>query len=317
MSRAVDTGSVHAGIERSGGEAVRCPVDQLRVFLLGPFAARLGPATQALPVLNKAQDLLVLLFLAPGQLMLREAVTDTLWPDVRADSSRKLMRQALWHIHRAADAVMDERLVVADGDALRINTDREVWVDVSTFTNAVRVAQSSSIDDTELATLNHAADLYRGPLHVGCLDEWCIVPRARLEDRCLTLLDRLSMEHERRHDLDGAIAWSQRVLDIEPAHERSHRRLMRLYQQAGDRTRAIRQLQQCRIVLERELGVRPDARTEELGSRILSGSEPRTDGPASGGQSEGLLRVVQQELVALRRSVDSIGAELRRTTPPR
>lgn len=50
--------------------------------------------------------------------MLREAVTDTLWPEARAESSRKLMRQVLWHIHRAADAAAGERLVLADGAAL-------------------------------------------------------------------------------------------------------------------------------------------------------------------------------------------------------
>ncbi|WP_324651581.1 bacterial transcriptional activator domain-containing protein [Georgenia sp. H159] len=306
--------AVHTGAEQPGGDPAR-PVgalEHLRVFLLGPFAARLG-ASHPLPVLHKAQDLLALLLLAPGQAMLREAVTDTLWPEARADASRKLMRQALWHVHRAADVVTDERLVLADGDALRINADRKVWLDVTTFTDAVHLAHGDHLDDDQLAALARAADLYRGPLHVGCLDEWCMVPRARLEDQCLTLLDRLSHEHERRRNLDAAIAWAQRVLDIEPAHERSHRRLMRLYYETGDRTRAIRQLQQCRAVLEHELGVRPDGSTESLGASILHGEDAPVDAPAPGW--DGPLAALQDQLSALRRSVESLDSLLRHSEP--
>lgn len=320
MSKVIDVDAVHTGADQAGGDAARPigPLEQLRILLLGPFAARFGASSHPLPVLHRAQDLLVLLLLAPGRVLLREAVSDTLWPEAAADASRKLMRQALWHVHRVADApdaVTTERLVLADGDALRINTDREVWVDVAAFTDAVHLSHSDHLDDDQLALLARAADLYRGPLHVGCLGEWCMVPRARLEDQCLTLLDRLSHEYERRRDPDGAIAWAQRVLEIEPAHERSHRRLMRLYYTIGDRTRAIRQLQQCRSVLEHELGVRPDAGTEALGASILHGEDAPADAVARGW--DGPLASLQDQLAALRRSVESLDALLRRTSGPR
>ncbi|MHB1063820.1 MAG: AfsR/SARP family transcriptional regulator [Georgenia sp.] len=291
-------------------------MSELRVTLLGPFAARDGPRPLPTPVLRKAQDLLALLFLAPGHTLLRETVTETLWPEAGSESSRKSMRQALWQVHRAADATDGVRLVVGDGDAVRINGDRAVWVDVVEFTDAVRIAQEAdrrAIDDDRLAALAGAADLYRGPLHVGCLDEWCLVPRARLEDRCLTLLDRLSREHERRGDLDAAVGWTQRLLEIEPAHERSHRRLMRLYYEAGDRTRALRQLRQCRAVLESELGVRPAASTEALGATILADAGPVRDDDVRGRAwaEDAALAAMRAELAALRRSVEVIGERLR------
>lgn len=291
-------------------------MSELRVSLLGPFAARDGVRPLPTPVLRKAQDLLALLFLAPGQTMLRESVAETLWPDTGSDASRKAMRQALWQVHRATDRDDDLRLVVGDGAAVRINAERPVWVDVVQFGEAVRIAQeadSRAIDDDRLAVLAAAADLYRGPLHVGCVDEWCLVPRARLEDRCLTLLDRLSREHERRGDLDAAIGWTQRLLEIEPAHERSHRRLMRLYYDVGDRTRALRQLRQCRAVLESELGVRPDARTEALGARILADAGPAPDDDARGHTwaQDAALAAMRAELSALRHSVEVIGERLR------
>ena len=322
---------------------------ELKVLLLGPFAVqetgRSGAAgTPRPPLLRKAQDLLTMMLIAPERSVLREAAAEALWPETPSETSKKAMRQALWQVHHATDDGIDgpRRLVLSDGDALRINPERRLWVDVAVFVEAVRTAQGAgprALVAAELERCARAADLYRGPLHAGCYDEWCLIPRARLEDRCLTLLDILSSEHEARGDVDGAITWTQRLLEIEPAHERSHRRLMRLYYRTGDRTRALRQLHQCRWVLEHELGVRPDARTEALGAAISADRlplDPLLDDvvPHPTGAPEANLRShvadatddvassiepaalsgLRGELTALRRSIDAIGEQLRSST---
>lgn len=291
---------------------------ELKITLLGPFSVLDGARAMPALVLRKAQDVLAMLLIAPERRMQREAAAAALWPDACAEVSKKSMRQALWQIHRAADDGLqdDRRLVLSDGETLLINTRRRLWVDVPVFTDAVGVAQragKSGLSAANLAGLAEAADLYRGPLHAGCYDEWCLIPRARLEDRCLTLLDTLSREHERRRDLDLAISWAQRLLDIEPAHERSHRRLMRLYFRTGDRTRALRQLHQCRWILEHELGVAPDARTEELGAAISTDRLPAAstaDDIPSVPAEPLALDDIRTELSALRRSIDAIGEQL-------
>jgi DNA-binding SARP family transcriptional activator len=55
------------------------------------------------------------------------------------------------------------------------------------------------------------------------------------------------------------------------AHERIHRRLMRLYYLAGDRTAALRQYERCVTLLREELGVDPSERTVALYRQIRSG----------------------------------------------
>lgn len=252
-----------------GGAGVR----ELRVSMMGTFTVVDSPGAAPAGLLRKAQDLLALILLAPQRSVLREHAAEALWPDAGVEASKKAMRQALWQIHHATDASVpgSSRLVVTEGEALRVNPDRRLWVDAAVITEAARLAQATGADaigEHELLRLRRAADLYRGPLLAGCYDEWCLAPRARLEDRCLTLLDTLSRAYERRDDLDAAIAWAERLLEVEPAHERSHRRLMRLHYRSGDRTRALRQLHQCRWVLQHELGVSPSAQTEALGDAI-------------------------------------------------
>jgi DNA-binding SARP family transcriptional activator len=297
------------------GPAIR----ELRIMLLGPFSVADDRGARPGPLAHKAQDLLALMLISRERRVLRETAAEALWPGAPGDVSRKAMRQALWHIHRITDDGVDDpnRLVVSDGDGLHINPERPLWVDLPVFADAAHVAQSRAVEPTDLGALATAADLYRGPLHAGCYDEWCLIPRARLEDRCLTLLDALSREHERHGDLISAIAWAQRLLDIEPAHERSHRRLMRLYSRTGDRTRALRQLSQCRWILQHELGVQPDARTEELGTAIsmdrvpspAQGEEPAAGPPAS------VVAGLREELAALQQSIDAIGERLQHQGP--
>ncbi|HEY5247768.1 MAG TPA: hypothetical protein VIJ15_04835, partial [Dermatophilaceae bacterium] len=106
-----------------------------------------GPRALPTTMLRKAQDLFAMMLLAPDRSVLREAAAAELWPDAGAEASKKSMRQALWQIHRAADGLVqtDRRLVLSDGQALHINPERRLWVDVPVFTAAVRVAQNAGV----------------------------------------------------------------------------------------------------------------------------------------------------------------------------
>src|SRR6185312_3587596 len=72
----------------------------------------------------------------------------------------------------------------------------------------------------------------------------------------------------------AAIAAAQRLLQLEPAREETHRMLMRLYAAAGQRTQALRQYRQCRDTLDRDLQASPDAETESLHGKIQEEAMP-------------------------------------------
>ncbi|WP_344416832.1 AfsR/SARP family transcriptional regulator [Amycolatopsis minnesotensis] len=266
----------------------------LRVRLLGGFQLTSDAGPGERPIRRKAQELLALVLLAPQRNVLRETAAEALWPSAETEASKKSMRQVLWQLHQATDPG-GARLVLTEGEVIRINPDRRVWLDVDVFVTASRSA-------TGLDELAHATDLYRGPLMDGYYDDWFLIERARLADLHLALLDKLSVEHERRGGLDAAIGWAQRLLEVEPAHERTHRRLMNLYYRTDDRTRALRQFRRCQQVLMHELGIRPSARTGRLAAEIGAdaGSEPE---PAA-------LDGVRAELAVLRATVDDLRERL-------
>jgi hypothetical protein len=73
---------------------------------------------------------------------------------------------------------------------------------------------------------------------------------------------------------EAAVLSAQRLLALDPAREQTHRLLMRLYAGAGDRGKALRQYQQCRETLQRELQAKPDAETERLYREIKDADIP-------------------------------------------
>jgi DNA-binding SARP family transcriptional activator len=286
---------------------------ELRFRLLGSFELTATEPQRVAPLEGrKAQELISFLLLVPGQAKARDVAVEALWPGARPETGRKQIRQALWHIHRAVDRdpADTERLVIADTDHLAVNQDRMFWCDAVEFAKAVERLESGIPEDHDNELVERALDLYRGPLLDGCYAEWCLVERERLEGLYLSALDDASMKAEARLDFEAAAQWASTLLRIDPAHERSHRRLMRFYYAMDDRTRALRQFERCCQALESELGVRPSGRTDTLAAAIRVDVEPpnpreqvtvlppRSERPA-----------VVRELAALRRAVD----ELRRS----
>ena len=75
-------------------------------------------------------------------------------------------------------------------------------------------------------------------------------------------------DENRKLFYEEGLAYGARTLRFDGARERTHRRMMRLYYLAGDRTDALRQYDRCVAALRRELGVSPSAHTVALYNQI-------------------------------------------------
>jgi predicted ribonuclease YlaK len=75
----------------------------------------------------------------------------------------------------------------------------------------------------------------------------------------------------RAQQLPDAIDGAQRLLQLDPLHEATHRQLMRLLAQAGQRSAALAQYETCRHLLTTELDVTPDEMTTALAEQIRAG----------------------------------------------
>jgi len=235
--------------------------DLAHLRLLGGFGLQLGQRPVATPPGRKVRALLACLALSSGKAWSREKLMALLWGDRGDEQARASLRQALAEIRRVLGQLPALR---TEHDAVSLDPALAA-VDALEFE---RLAQASRWEE--------AAALYQGPLldghgvPDGAFEDWIRTERTRLHDLAVNVLERLAAA---RSGAD-AIAAAQRLLDIDPAREESHRLLMRLNAAAGQRTQALRQYDHCRDILQRDLQAKPDAETERLYRAIHSEAVP-------------------------------------------
>ncbi len=224
---------------------------RLTLKLLGGFGLTDGAGNEIEVVGRKLQALLALLALSPSGSISRERLTGLLWADSPEENARASLRQCKAELRR----LLGDHQVIS-GDRVNVTLDRRlVGVDVITFE---RLAKAGD--------LAGAAGCWSGQLLEGmdldntAFDSWMITERTRLNTLALAVFIRLLDQQSGREWFDTA----EKLLRLEPAHEETHRALMRRYAENGDRIQAMRQYQICRDRLMSELGVSPEPETEAL-----------------------------------------------------
>ena len=239
---------------------------RLRVTLLGGLDARLPSGERLRLHLRKAQALLAYLALRPGVAHPRDKLAALLWADVPDERARHSLRQALVALRGAAPPgappvlIDDLNSVAANPNALE--------VDVVSFERSVAEATPGALE--------RASALYRGDLLEGIaveeplFEEWLVSERARLRELAVEAMAKLLAHQVKSAPVETAIGTAVRLLALEPAEEAVHRTLMRLYLRQGRRSAALAQYQLCVAVLQRELGLEPEAATRGIYREALS-----------------------------------------------
>ena len=242
---------------------------QLNLQLFGQFRISHEAESEIAAPGKKGQALLGYLALAPDQSHTRDRLTTLLWGDRLEDQARQSLRQCLLTLRKTLG---DEEtpILVSDGDRLVLNH-QAVEVDVLLFEQLAK-------EDTR-EQLERAVDLYRGDLLEGLdvrseeFDEWLAGERNRLRDLAVDSLGQLMTLRAEADEAESAIDAAQQLLALDPLREDAHRLLMRLYDDAGRRSAALRQYQSCEEVLRRELDVEPAPETRQLISEIRTRQE--------------------------------------------
>jgi hypothetical protein len=114
-------------------------------------------------------------------------------------------------------------------------------------------------------------DALEGTAHLLCPHKFCSLFGWKGAKYRLNMLEKQMAYCAAHGKYELGLACGTCALRYDVAHERVHRRLMRLCYLAGDRTAALRQYERCVTLLQEELGVDASARTVALHQQIRSG----------------------------------------------
>ena len=283
----------------------------LEIYLLGQFFVSLRGRNLSDGAVKgrKARSLLKLVALRRHGQIVRDRVTEALWPDLDATAATSQLYKALHHIRTAFAAEVDgaDEWIEMTDDLVRLTPPGDVVIDIHRFEGKAQ----SGLREHRVPDLETAVSLYVGDLlPMDLYADWASMPREHYRQLYIDVLTTLATQYEQRGQLSEATQMLRLALEKNPALEAAHRALMRIFARRGQPTRALQQYDRCREVLHRELAMGPsletkktldDVRNRRLGEAdepgLLQSTTPRPTRPIVGRDAE--CRAIERRLERL------------------
>jgi DNA-binding SARP family transcriptional activator len=240
-------------------------MNALSIRVLGGFEANDGAGRAIKFHTRKAAALLAYLALSPGKEFSREHLMGLLWSDRAEAQASNSLRQALSQLRKALNGG-GVSPVIASADGVSVDPEA-VSTDAVEFE---RFASGKGRDRQRAVECYRGAFLADFTVRDNAFEEWRRQKAAYITSLAVDTFDDLLNEAMAGAEYDNAADLARNLLTIDPAHEGAHRALMKIHDLKGRRGAALQQYEDCRDFLLRELGVEPEAETEELRRTILS-----------------------------------------------
>jgi len=224
---------------------------ELRLITFGGLRLLWGDQDLTASVPAKAVALMVYLA-RQNKPQSREHLAELFWPERTAEQAYGSLRTAL----------SKTRALV--GDALQIEHQSigvTAWLDANQF-------EVFAQDDF---SLQGALTLYHGEFMASFFtrdacdfESWMLRESEQLHERFVQAGLRHLHQLRAQKAFEQAVLVAHRILTHAPLREDVHRLLIHLYHEMGEQACALQQYETCRRLLWEELGVEPDASTQEV-----------------------------------------------------
>ncbi|MGB9846660.1 MAG: AfsR/SARP family transcriptional regulator, partial [Desulfotomaculales bacterium] len=248
----------------------------VRVQMLGRFTIFTPGGEVDLPT-AKVRLLTAYLFWQQGRWVRRELLRGMLWDETDEERAAGNLRTALYLLRRALEAGgAPEGLLEIRRDAVRTSAWAECQLDFRVFEEKAWMGLQK--ETAEVESLMAAATLYRGDFVEDLDADWCLPERRRLFDLHLAVLRALVERLTALNLCEAAVSYASRWLAADPLDEAAHQALMRLYAALGQPARVAEQYEQCRQLLQTELGTSPGEATVRLLKEVAPAVEKGAEG---------------------------------------
>ena len=233
---------------------------KFQINLLGHLKF-IDPAGNEITVPGRKQQAMLGYLASQGdQPVTRDLLMGLFWGDRFPDQARQSLRQSISKLRKLL-TFRDVSALLSDNETISLDLTK-VDIDWSQF--AKLISQSDPKSDAL------ALSLFKGPLLDGQrggsaeFEDWLLMERSRFNDIAFPVIERhaafllKSGQRERAGEMAG------RLIALDPLREGSHRLLMRILAQSGQRAAAIKQFNLLSEMLRNDLDVDPDSETCQL-----------------------------------------------------
>jgi DNA-binding SARP family transcriptional activator/Flp pilus assembly protein TadD len=206
-----------------------------------------------------ARDLFFYLLTYPDGLT-KEALGSIMWPESSPGQLKLRFKNAIYRLRQA----LGQEVVLFDEDRYQFNRTLDYEYDVETFLGKLAQAQAVTNLDKQVAALQSAIRLYKGPYLPEVEGEWAWWEREHLRQAHIEATVQLAELHLESGRHAAALECCQRAFAEDPCLEEAHRLAMRAHAAMGNRAAVVRQFKQCRQALQEEVNVSPSTETVTL-----------------------------------------------------
>ncbi len=206
------------------------------------------------------QLLFAMLVTSKGDVLKREEIAFTLWPDFPESEARAGLRRHLYLLQRALPQ-SPKPWIRSDAKTIAWGASAGTWVDVNDFERL-----SATPDGIEAAV-----ELYLGDFMQHADHEWAAGVRERLRATFCKVLDLAVSRRRERDDPTGALRYIERLLAYDPWREDALRDLMISRSRIGDRIGALAFYQKFCHRIQAEFGVEPMPETVQCREMVARG----------------------------------------------
>ena len=221
-------------------------------------------------ILKRRKRLALLTYLVvTGQTHSREALATLLWPEYDTVQGKANLRREL----SVLLGTIGKAALVVSRTEIGVNPAFELACDVVAFRELLGGEElgETAVSPTHINQLQQAIALYQADFLAGfdlhdCpeFNEWQFFQREELRRLAMNAAQTLVAWAMAEGAYEKGVEYGRFWLSLDPCHEPAHRELMKLYALSDQMVAAVRQYNECVRLLDKELGIAPEAQTTAL-----------------------------------------------------
>ena len=238
-------------------------VDRLEFHVLGDLGITWNTQDISRRLSRKSNVLLLYLALHRDQTFPREVLAQTFWNNSQTRSARYNLRHALWHIKKV---IGGNSPIHTEQTSCRLSRKIRVESDYHRLETCHR-----NLDAMETSEIEDAIALYKGgfssnvTLHQASeVNDWLFYMNSCAERLLFEATEYLALRYRKNGVPGRAIGHYEKLLQINPYHEKFHLALMESHLECRDPARAMEVFEKCKRLLRDELGTAPQKELKDL-----------------------------------------------------
>ncbi len=221
----------------------------------------------------KSKKLFFYLLLHWKKKVTQDCLIDALWKNASYKSGSDSLRKAIQYIRQILKSGKKKKLdLITSGKGLyQISPEISVRLDTEEFQNLVKQAKKIKDQGREYEDcLKKAISTYREGFAIGWYDPWVDDLRRfyqRLYEDCLVMMANFYFGKNKFKD---AITWYKRLISLDFYNEEYHCKLMKAYSATGKYKEIVKDFEQLKKILKKDLSSEPQEETMRLYKSLCS-----------------------------------------------